>query len=662
MKPPAGLLGTALLFWGYMIGQPIVGLAGAVVLEGSRFLSWRWDLTEREITRLWDACLMVAAMLMAYFLVLRRGDMPSLAFAQWLPAAFFPVVLAQHCWREGRITWRVLFVLARRKPIGASSAEPIQLGYPYFVLCLYAAGAVNRRDLIYFTGCAILTGWALWGIRSRRQKAFLWIPLFGLAAATAFGLQVALAKLQELADWKMNQLFSGRGRPDGGEHNKTSIGELGQLKLSNRILMWVQSEHGDPPLLRTASFSTYREGTWLSAGSRLNAVNVAEGDVWTLRLDRRATNRLSISGFLGGSRRSYLSTPLGLAELSGIPAVSLETNSYGVVRLQEAPSFLEFQLTYSARAVSENPCEIEDLAVPAAETPAVEHLVRVLDLSSNSVDQALIRIARLFETEFRYSTSLAIQSGKSGSTNTALTKFLLETKSGHCEYFASAATLLLRQAGIPARYSTGFSVQEESKPGLYLVRDRHAHAWCQVLGPEGWKDFDPTPPGWAGMEASAQSWMVAVTDFLSSLWYHFTRWRYQKSGYQEYVIWAFIPLAVGLFLSVVWRHVRREKVAPAPKRPPTLPVVGEDSEFYLVEKELLKLGTPRYPSEPLRNWLERLKPLNYADPERMEASLALHYRLRFDPAGLSPMERSELQDQANQLVAQLTERRGRGSA
>ncbi|MBT8330725.1 MAG: transglutaminase-like domain-containing protein, partial [Deltaproteobacteria bacterium] len=36
--------------------------------------------------------------------------------------------------------------------------------------------------------------------------------------------------------------------------------------------------------------------------------------------------------------------------------------------------------------------------------------------------------------------------------------FLTRSRSGHCEYFATATVLLLRQAGIPARYARGYSV------------------------------------------------------------------------------------------------------------------------------------------------------------------------------------------------------------
>ena len=74
--------------------------------------------------------------------------------------------------------------------------------------------------------------------------------------------------------------------------------------------------------------------------------------------------------------------------------------------------------------------------------------------------------------------------------------FLFTLKAGHCEYFASALTVLARFAGLPARVATGFS------PGNYNtltkqfeVHEYHAHAWTQIyIDRIGWLTFDATPP------------------------------------------------------------------------------------------------------------------------------------------------------------------------
>jgi len=78
--------------------------------------------------------------------------------------------------------------------------------------------------------------------------------------------------------------------------------------------------------------------------------------------------------------------------------------------------------------------------------------------------------------------------------------FLFDTRRGYCEHYASAFTVLMRAAGIPARVVTGYQGGEMNPVGDYLiVRQSDAHAWSEVwLRGQGWKRVDPTaviPPG-----------------------------------------------------------------------------------------------------------------------------------------------------------------------
>ena len=75
--------------------------------------------------------------------------------------------------------------------------------------------------------------------------------------------------------------------------------------------------------------------------------------------------------------------------------------------------------------------------------------------------------------------------------------FLFEMRQGHCEYFASALTVMCRALDVPARLVAGFRMLERGRqPGEYVVRDRDAHAWTEVyVPPEGWVTLDATPSG-----------------------------------------------------------------------------------------------------------------------------------------------------------------------
>jgi transglutaminase-like putative cysteine protease len=73
-------------------------------------------------------------------------------------------------------------------------------------------------------------------------------------------------------------------------------------------------------------------------------------------------------------------------------------------------------------------------------------------------------------------------------------EFLFETRRGFCEHYASAFTVLMRAAGIPARVVTGYLGGEVNPVGEYiLVRQADAHAWVEIwLKDTGWVRVDPT--------------------------------------------------------------------------------------------------------------------------------------------------------------------------
>ncbi len=71
--------------------------------------------------------------------------------------------------------------------------------------------------------------------------------------------------------------------------------------------------------------------------------------------------------------------------------------------------------------------------------------------------------------------------------------FLQKSHRGYCVHFASAAALLLRSQGIPARYVSGYAVSNQ--PGTWTaVTEDQAHAWVEYYQQgAGWQVLDPTP-------------------------------------------------------------------------------------------------------------------------------------------------------------------------
>jgi len=103
--------------------------------------------------------------------------------------------------------------------------------------------------------------------------------------------------------------------------------------------------------------------------------------------------------------------------------------------------------------------------------------------------QRLAALEDWFRTSgFRYSrTNLP-------TGDTALERFLFETRSGHCEFFASGFALLARGAGLPTRLVGGYYGGEYNElGGYYRVSEERAHVWAEVwLTGIGWLRIDPS--------------------------------------------------------------------------------------------------------------------------------------------------------------------------
>ena len=73
--------------------------------------------------------------------------------------------------------------------------------------------------------------------------------------------------------------------------------------------------------------------------------------------------------------------------------------------------------------------------------------------------------------------------------------FLLESRAGHCELFASALAALCRSSGINARVIAGYAASEyDEASDTFTVRQADAHAWCEVsIDPSTWITMDAVP-------------------------------------------------------------------------------------------------------------------------------------------------------------------------
>jgi protein-glutamine gamma-glutamyltransferase len=130
------------------------------------------------------------------------------------------------------------------------------------------------------------------------------------------------------------------------------------------------------------------------------------------------------------------------------------------------------------------------LAIPRTLDPRIRALATRLFASRATQEARIAAVQAFFRDNFQYSLEIEIPHGKE-----PLAFFLFENRSGDCEYFATAAVMLLRLGGIPCRYVTGFVPSEHNDyNGTWIARNKDAHAWVEAyVEHKGWTTIEATP-------------------------------------------------------------------------------------------------------------------------------------------------------------------------
>ena len=127
------------------------------------------------------------------------------------------------------------------------------------------------------------------------------------------------------------------------------------------------------------------------------------------------------------------------------------------------------------------------------------------------------RLAQRLRDEYEYTLELDEVPGDRDGVE----HFLFHSRRGHCEYFASALTVMCHSLHIPARLATGFRLEPASPAQRsFTVRDRDAHAWTEVFTQGGdWVPFDATPPAPAARQTGLFAWARDTWSSMGFWWY-----------------------------------------------------------------------------------------------------------------------------------------------
>lgn len=624
----ASLCSLAIALWGWQTGLWWLALPMMMGLEARHVATQRWEISLNDLKEVAKLCGVILAILSVVSVILEKEAF-IYSLIQWLPVAAFPLAVAQTYALGIQALLTEGFSKAYSPHQHSYQQHSINLHYGYFAVCLLAASAADSNSFSFYRFAIILVALLLYAHRPKRSAPIVWLLLFCLSAGLGFAGHVQISHLQQRLEAQMiamlSDFTSGAINP---ENNTTRMGSVGKLKLSSKIAFRVSTDLESaspkdptlfPLLLREATYNRYQLSTWSATDALFEPVPAAptEGN-WQLAPTHPQDISITIADNLKRGK-GILTLPSAATEIRRLNVTEMQKNQYGTVQV-DATSNATYQVQFDPEAgAADAPPTETDLQIPIADRAAIAQILQHLAINNKSSSDIISQIAAYFQT-FQYSLDLIRTDG----ITAPISDFLLNTQAGHCEYFASATALLLRGAGIPARYAVGYSVHEFSPlEQQYIVRSRDAHAWTLLYLNGAWQTLDTTPSDWRSQEKEqASSWQI-FSDFAAFLSFQFSIKLHQLRDLSPQEI---ILLLTPLFGFLLWKSFHRFKGRRAspleddPENTLLSPIQnGLDSEFYEIERQLEERDLGRSPSESLLQWRIRLQ-THLSDPESIAPS------------------------------------------
>jgi septal ring factor EnvC (AmiA/AmiB activator) len=281
--------------------------------------------------------------------------------------------------------------------------------------------------------------------------------------------------------------------------DRVDLAAFSAEKRSAKIVLRVSPVRGDvvdPLRLRETSFNRYRDGRWWREGMIPRRLAPDQKGGFRLDVDHGGpapprSLGVEMSSLVSG----FLFVPYGAGSVA-LRQGQLTAAPDSTLMLLGGGRGARYVVDYFPRVAGEAEGKT---TVPLHDVP--KELVRASDRIVQGVPDRLEiarKLMRYFETGFVYTLDPPKPQGE------PVVDFVMRTRAGHCEYFASALALMLRAQGVPARLVSG-SLGGEVGPfsSEILVRGEHLHAWVEAdLDGTGFRVLDPTPPsGRPGMTA-----------------------------------------------------------------------------------------------------------------------------------------------------------------
>lgn len=283
------------------------------------------------------------------------------------------------------------------------------------------------------------------------------------------------------------------------------------------------------------------------------------------------------------------------------------------------------------------------LAIRSDLLPVLQPMADEVFAGKSTPAEKFFAVQQFFRLNFRYDLR-----AHSPRHLDAVEYFLRERPSGHCEYFASAGALLLRAAGVPTRYVTGYVATEWNDVGdFWVARRRDAHAWIEAFDEQNsrWVTVECTPEAGVPSEQEAGVWR----QWLEAQQHRYEEWALSMSrdgilAFIEGVV-SFLVSAPGLLLTLlalvawfVWHHTLRATQGAVRGAGPQFPALHR--LLARADRNVRKLGFERRPQETLSAFAGRLRagsgtPLRNALADWYEEYVRVRYG-EDDPAFAGP--------------------------
>ena len=658
---PPLLLGTGLLLWGWQNNFLLYAVLMGVILEMAGRVTWRWPVSDKEFNNLTDLSGLIFFIVIVY-IFFDKGAVGIYTILSIIPFVLFLLVVVQLYSEQGSIRLSTLFVSLRKLEAGNPElSRRVDISLPYFIICITSASAGNIRTIWFFLLCCLLFAITLWFLRPvKRYRMLYWVFMIVVSFCIAFTLQTGISNLQASIERNFLSIFDNfMWRFRDPDRATTAIGSIGRLKLSDRILIRIKTDSNltEPLYLFEASYNSYNYGVWSAVNPVFSAIDPDPGGhSWTLN-ENRSDKTAELSVYMV-KQAGVIPLPQGSSKINGKGIVAINRNNYGTIKMEMREGWVRYSTSYQERRISLPPPNDYDLSVKDTYRADFEKYADQLHLKGKSKPEIVETITRNFLNNYTYSLTRKQQFPR----GRYLADFLFNSKSGHCEFFATATVLLLRTVGIPARYAVGYATQEYSSlEGQYVARSRDAHSWALAFINGRWIPVDTTPSVWAPEEAEHASAFQPLIDLFSWISFKISRWRtsgdLNDDSSSNNLLWLLIPLVLILF----WRMYFKERIQRTKGKSEVRTdrvFQGRDSAFYLVVERLTRLGYVRRGDETLLHWISGIDHL--VPGKKLLHAAVLHYRYRFDPAGLQERSKQELHSLVGELMSELNSQLAQG--